>query len=73
MPFENGWAFHQRLGWIYMHNDKHKGSGSGKLNLVGFEIRQMFGPLFGGVTRQIGSILFHLNRSFFSTTTQRVA
>ena len=25
MPFENNWAFHQRLGWIYMHNDKHKG------------------------------------------------
>ena len=25
MPFENNWAFHRRLGWIYMHNDKHKG------------------------------------------------
>ena len=50
-----------------------KGSGSGKLNLVGFGPRQMFGPLFGPMTRQIGSILFHLNQSFFSTTTQRVA
>ena len=25
MPFENHWAYHQRLGWIYIQNDKHGG------------------------------------------------
>lgn len=25
MPFENHWAFHQRLGWIYIQNDNHGG------------------------------------------------